>query len=63
MHSLGVACNTSPTPPERPLPPLDTLSFAGVAPFDAVPLLLAQCIGLRNTAPLPPYSSLPGDVC
>ena len=57
MHSLGVTCDTFPTPPERPLSPLVTLSPAGVPPFDAVPLLLAQCIGLCNTAPLP------GDVC
>ena len=63
MHLLGVACNTSPAPPERPLPPLDTLSPAGVSPFDAAPLLLTQHIGLCDTAPLPPYSSLPGDVC
>ena len=62
MHLIGVTCNTSPAPPERPSPPLNTLSPAGVSPFDAAPLLLAQCIGLCNTAPLPPCSSLPGDV-
>lgn len=61
MHLLGVACNTSPAPPERPSSPFDTLSPAGVDPFDAAPLLLAQCIGLCNTAPSPSCSSLPGD--
>ncbi|SYW81850.1 uncharacterized protein UHO2_00355 [Ustilago hordei] len=53
MHSLGVTCNTFPTPPERPSPPLDTLSPAGVTPFDAAPLLLTPCI-----APPPHRQSL-----
>ena len=62
MYSLGVACNTSPAPPERLSPPFNTLSPADVNPFDAAPLLLTQCIGLCDTAPSPSCSSLPGDV-
>ena len=62
MHLMGVARDTSPAPPERPLSPFDTLSPAGVDPFDAVPLLFAPRIGLCNTALSPLRSSLPGDV-
>ena len=64
MCLLGVACDTSPAPSEEGSRPLLTLLLLMcVDSFDAALLLLRQCVGLRDTAPLPPCSSLPGDAC
>ena len=63
MHSLGVACNTSPAPSEEGFHLLPTLLLVlGVISFDAALLLPGQCVGSCDTVPLPSCSSFPGDV-
>jgi hypothetical protein len=64
MCLLGVACDTFPAPSEEGPCLLPTLLLLMcVDSFDASLLLLGQCIGLRDTVPLPPCSSSPGDAC